>query len=87
VSLEKLARRYGTPLYVYSGDQIAQRVETFARAFPPLEPLVCYSVKANPALAILRLIGSRGGGFDIVSGGELERVMTLGDEAAKRVVL
>jgi diaminopimelate decarboxylase len=86
VSLEKLARRYGTPLYVYSGDQIAQRVEIFSRAFSPLRPLVCYSVKANSALAILRLIDRQGGGFDIVSGGELERVLTLGKEAAGRVV-
>jgi len=86
VSLEKLARQYGTPLYVYSGDQIAQRVEMFTRAFPPLRPLICYSVKANSALAILRLIDRQGGGFDIVSGGELERVLTLGKEAAKRVV-
>ena len=58
----------------------------FARAFQPLRPLICYSVKANPALAILRLIDQRGGGFDIVSGGELERVLTLGKEAAQRVV-
>jgi diaminopimelate decarboxylase len=86
VSLEKLARRYGTPLYVYSGDQIAQRVEMFSRAFDPLRPLLCYSVKANSALAILRLIDGQGGGFDIVSGGELERVLTIGKEAAQRVV-
>ncbi len=86
MALERLARRYGTPLYVYSGDQIAARAEIFARAFEPLRPLVCYSVKANSALAILRLIDSRGGGFDIVSGGELQRVLTLGAEAAKRVV-
>jgi diaminopimelate decarboxylase len=86
VSLEKLARRYGTPLYVYSGDQIAQRVEMFARAFNPVRPLLCYSVKANSALAILRLIDREGGGFDIVSGGELERVLTVGKEAAQRVV-
>jgi diaminopimelate decarboxylase len=86
VSLEKLARQHGTPLYVYSGDQIARRVEMFARAFQPLIPLICYSVKANSALAILRLIDQRGGGFDIVSGGELERVLTLGERAAQRVV-
>ncbi len=84
--MEKLARRYGTPLYVYSGDQIAQRVEMFSRAFDPVRPLLCYSVKANSALAILRLIDRRGGGFDIVSGGELERVLTIGKEAAQRVV-
>ncbi len=58
----------------------------FTRAFHPLRPLICYSVKANSALAILRLIDREGGGFDIVSGGELERVLTLGKEAAQRVV-
>jgi diaminopimelate decarboxylase len=73
-------------LYVYSGDQIADRVEMFSRAFHPIRPLICYSVKANSALAILRLIERKGGGFDIVSGGELERVLTLGKEAAQRVV-
>jgi diaminopimelate decarboxylase len=84
--LEKLARRYRTPLYVYSGDQIAQRLEMFDRAFDRRRPLICYSVKANSALAILQLIDRHGGGFDIVSGGELERVLTLGKEAAERVV-
>ena len=58
----------------------------FARAFDPIRPLICYSVKANSALAILRLIGRQAGGFDIVSGGELERVLTVGKEAAARVV-
>ncbi len=58
----------------------------FAKAFRTAPHLVCYSVKANSALAILREIDRRGGGFDIVSGGELERVLTLGDEAARRVV-
>jgi diaminopimelate decarboxylase len=86
VSLEKLAHRYETPLYLYSGDQIVKRVEMFARAFQPVRPLICYSVKANSALGILRLIDRHGGGFDIVSGGELERVLSLGKEAAKRVV-
>jgi diaminopimelate decarboxylase len=73
-------------LYVYSGDQIAQRMGMFTRAFHPVRPLICYSVKANSTLAILRLIDRQGGGFDIVSGGELERVLTLGHEAAQRVV-
>jgi diaminopimelate decarboxylase len=71
---------------VYSGDQIAYRVQMFTSAFHPIHPLICYSVKANSALAILRLIDRQGGGFDIVSGGELERVLTLGEQAARRVV-
>jgi diaminopimelate decarboxylase len=81
-----VARLYGTPVYVYSADQIIYRLAMFAKAFRTAPHLVCYSVKANSALAILREIDRRGGGFDIVSGGELERVLTLGDEAARRVV-
>jgi len=86
VSLEALARRYGTPLYVYSADQIAERLSLFQQALAAREPLVCYAVKANSALAILRLLAARGAGFDIVSGGELERVLAAAPEAAARVV-
>jgi diaminopimelate decarboxylase len=86
VSLEALARRYGTPLYVYSADQIVERLGLFQRAFAGREALVCYAVKANSALAILKLLADRGAGFDIVSGGELERVLAAAPEAAGRVV-
>jgi diaminopimelate decarboxylase len=81
-----VARRFGTPLYVYSADQILYRAEMFAQAFEALSHLVCYSVKANSSLAILRLIDRLGAGFDIVSGGELERVLTISKQAARRVV-
>jgi diaminopimelate decarboxylase len=86
VSLEGLARRFGTPLYVYSADQIAERLELFEKALAGREHLVCYAVKANSALAILKLVAARGAGFDIVSGGELERVLAAAPEAAGRVV-
>ena len=86
VSLESLARRYGTPLYVYSADQIVERLGLFQKAFAGREHLVCYAVKANSALAILKLLPERGAGFDIVSGGELERVMAAAPEAVGRVV-
>ncbi len=86
VSLEALARRYGTPLYVYSADQIRERLALFQAAFAGREHLVCYAVKANSALAILKLLAGRGAGFDIVSGGELERVLAAAPEAAGRVV-
>jgi diaminopimelate decarboxylase len=86
VSIEGLARRFGTPLYVYSADQIVQRLGMFQRALKGREHLVCYAVKANSALAILKLLADRGAGFDIVSGGELERLMTAAPEAADRVV-
>jgi diaminopimelate decarboxylase len=71
---------------VYSGDRILHRAGLFAGAFQAFRHLVCYSVKANSSLAILRIIHQNGSGFDIVSGGELERVLTLGAEAAGRVV-
>ena len=86
VSLESLALRYGTPLYVYSADQIAERLKLFQQALAGREHLVCYAVKANSALAILKLLADRGAGFDIVSGGELERVLAAAPEAAGRVV-
>jgi len=86
VSIEALARRFGTPLYVYSADQIAERLGLFQHALKEREHLVCYAVKANSALAILKLLADRGAGFDIVSGGELERVLAAAPEAVGRVV-
>ncbi len=86
VSLEALARKFGTPLYVYSADQIAERLRLFQEAFEGREHLVCYAVKANSALAILKLLADRGAGFDIVSGGELERVLAAAPDAVGRVV-
>jgi diaminopimelate decarboxylase len=86
VSIENLVRRYGTPLYVYSGDQIAERLVLFQQAFAAREHLVCYAVKANSALAILKLLAAGGAGFDIVSGGELERVLAAAPKAAGSVV-
>ncbi|HEX3663566.1 MAG TPA: diaminopimelate decarboxylase [Acidobacteriaceae bacterium] len=86
VSLDRLAQRYGTPLYVYSAQHILDRLDLFRNAFRSVEHLVCYAVKANSSLEILRLLVARGAGFDIVSGGELERVLTLDQGAAERVV-
>ncbi len=80
-----LAERFGTPLYVYSAASIRQRVRAFARAFRGVSH-ICYSVKANSNLAILRLLAKMGCGFDVVSGGELERVLRADRQAAKRVV-
>jgi diaminopimelate decarboxylase len=86
VSLESLAKRHGTPLYVYSADQIVERLRLFQQAFVGRETLVCYAVKANSALAILKLLADSGAGFDIVSGGELARVVAAAPEAVSRVV-
>jgi diaminopimelate decarboxylase len=81
-----LAKRFSTPLYVYSADQILERLGLFQEALADREHLVCYAVKANSALAILKLLADRGAGFDIVSGGELERVLAAAPEAVDRVV-
>lgn len=86
VSLTSLAKKFGTPLYVYSGDQIVERLHMFQNALAGRDHLVCYAVKANSALAILKLLADHGAGFDIVSGGELERVLAAAPEAASRVV-
>ncbi len=86
VSLERLAREYGTPLYVYSADQIAERFALFDAALAGRDHLICYAVKANSALAILKLLAGLGAGFDIVSGGELERVIRAAPEARAQVV-
>ncbi len=86
VSLEALAKKYGTPLYVYSADQIVERLGMFNDALAGRDHLVCYAVKANSSLAILKLLAAHGAGFDIVSGGELDRVLAAAPEAAGRVV-
>jgi diaminopimelate decarboxylase len=86
VALEGLAERYGTPLYVYSAAMIRARLNAFANAFRSIPHTLCYSVKANSTLAILRLVASEGAGFDVVSGGELQRVLRVGRKNASKVV-
>lgn len=86
VPLPKLAEKFGTPLYVYSTETIAERHYAFDRAFRDIPHTICYSVKANSNLSILRLLAKKGCGFDVVSGGELERVLTAERRAAKKVV-
>src|SRR5271170_1095021 len=86
VSLDALAKKFGTPLYVYSADHLLYRLQLFTEAFAKQPHLVCYAVKANPALAILKLLDRQGAGFDIVSGGELERILTVNKAASARVV-
>jgi diaminopimelate decarboxylase len=86
VPLPKLAAQYGTPLYVYSAAAIHSRYDAFERAFREVAHTICYSVKANSNLSILRLLARKGCGFDVVSGGELERVLAADRKAARRVV-
>jgi len=84
--LSKLAERYGTPLYVYSATAIRERLAAFENAFREFPHTVCYAVKANSNLSILRLLAREGCGFDVVSGGELERVLAADRRAARKVV-
>ena len=86
VSLPHLAENHGTPLYVYSANTVRERYATFDRAFRGVPHTICYSVKANSNLSILRLLAKAGCGFDVVSGGELERVLVADDKAAGKVV-
>lgn len=85
VPLDDIAQRFGTPCYVYSRSALEDGYRQFAEAFKGREHLVCYAVKANPSLAILHLFARMGAGFDIVSGGELQRVLAAGGAAGKVV--
>jgi diaminopimelate decarboxylase len=81
----RLAEEYGTPLYVYSQGEFLDTLKTLQTAFAAVDPLVCYSVKANSNLGILKVLGEHGSGFDVVSGGELLRVQTAGGAPGKTV--
>ena len=83
--LEAIARREGTPLYVYSKDAILTRYQAYEAGFASVPHQICYAVKANSNLSILRLLAEAGAGFDIVSGGELFRVLQAGGDPAKVV--
>jgi diaminopimelate decarboxylase len=85
VSLADLARRTGTPAYVYSQRDILESYSAYDEAFAGLPHTVCYAVKANSSMAVLSLLAKQGAGFDIVSGGELYRVLQSGGDA-RRVV-
>lgn len=80
VPVDRLAQAHGTPLYVYSAATLRGHFRKLDRALSPLEHLVCYAVKANSNLAILRLLAREGAGFDIVSAGELHRVREAGGD-------
>ena len=85
VSLETIAKKFGTPCYVYSRAALTQTYQEFVRAFANDDHLICYAVKANSNLAILNLLARLGSGFDIVSGGELQRVLKAGGDPCKTV--
>jgi diaminopimelate decarboxylase len=85
VALDTLAERFGTPLYVYSRQALENAYRAYAAAFAKTPHLVCYAVKANASLAIINLFARLGAGFDIVSGGELARVLAAGGDPRKVV--
>jgi len=86
VPLTALAAKFGTPLYIYSAMTIRERFRAFDRAFGRARHTVCYSVKANSNLAVLGLLHRLGAGFDVVSGGELARVLKVDRRAGEDVV-
>ncbi|MGZ8218013.1 diaminopimelate decarboxylase [Methylomagnum sp.] len=85
VPLSVIAERFGTPCYVYSRATLERHWHAFDRAFADRPHLVCYAVKANSNLAVLNVLARLGSGFDIVSVGELERVLAAGGDPAKVV--
>src|ERR1019366_7783658 len=80
VDIEALARKYGTPLYVYSQHTLTEHFEALDQALAGVDHLVCFAVKSNSNLSVLRVLARLGSGFDIVSGGELQRVMAAGGD-------
>ena len=86
VPLAALAADYGTPLYVYSQQHILGRLKLFQDAFAAVPHTICYALKANSSLALIKLLAAHGAGFDIVSGGELARVLKAAKPAARHTV-
>ena len=85
ISYTELAERFGTPLYVYSQAELDSVFARYQTAFAALDPLICYAVKANGNLSVIRRFAELGSGFDIVSGGELARVLAAGGRADKTI--
>jgi diaminopimelate decarboxylase len=85
VSLETLAKKFGTPLYVYSQHTLTDHFQKLDTAMAPVDHLVCFAVKSNSNLSVLRVLANQGSGFDIVSAGELQRVIAAGGDPRKCV--
>ncbi|MGI9288194.1 MAG: diaminopimelate decarboxylase [Pseudomonadales bacterium] len=85
VALSEVAERFGTPCYVYSRAALEQAYASYATALDDIDHLICYAVKANSNLAVLNVLARLGAGFDVVSIGELERVLAAGGEPGKCV--
>src|SRR2546430_7675350 len=85
VSVASLAKKFGTPLYIYSQKTLTDHLQKLDEALAPLDHLVCFAMKSNSNLAVLRVIANLGGGFDIVSGGELQRVIAAGGDPRQSI--
>jgi diaminopimelate decarboxylase len=85
VSVESIVRRHGTPVYIYSETTLTDHFRRLDSALGPLDHLICFAVKANSNLAILATLARLGGGFDIVSAGELQRIVAAGGDPGKCV--
>ncbi len=83
ISLDRLAKEYGTPLFVYSKASMLSALAAYQRGFSGRNAQICYAMKANPALGVIQVFVQAGCGFDIVSGGELARVLAAGADAKK----
>src|SRR5687767_11589655 len=85
VSVESLVNKYGTPLYIYSQKTLSDHYSKLDQALAPLDHMICYAMKANSNLAVMRTLANLGSGFDVVSEGELRRVIAAGGDAKKCV--
>src|SRR5881396_1555285 len=85
IPVAELAAKYGTPLWVYSKRTLQHHLTQIQTAFAEVEPVICYSVKANSNLGILKVMQEAGSSFDVVSGGELYRVKKAGADTSKVV--
>lgn len=85
VSVEGLVKKHGTPLYVYSQHTLTDHFQKLDQALAPLDHLICYAMKANSNAAVMRTLANQGGGFDVVSEGELRRVIAAGGDPRKCV--
>src|SRR5580698_6417249 len=85
LSVAALARKFGTPLYVYSQHTLTDHFQKLDAALAPLDHLICFAMKANSNLSVMRVLANLGSGFDVVSAGELERVIVAGGDPRKCV--
>jgi len=85
VSVADLAAKYGTPLWIYSKAKLVHELQAVRQAFAEVDPVICYSVKANSNLSLLKLLNEQGSSFDVVSGGELFRVREAGADTSRVV--